>query len=208
MKWLFRASSLIIASAVLAVGALGLVLWPRSLENEALPVPSGDQEVVWLYAATSPGPWERFIKALDTVVDAHALPSGDLGISLDKRSAFPGETTTIPEVVLSAQGTKGRLRFRWYKLTSDLKTQDWVKTLLDRRPAPLAIIGGSSSDLGIELAESLRQETKERGRLPPRAGYTGCRTLWKQLPPAGNRGLIALCRYSRSVGAGRFLRER
>jgi hypothetical protein len=138
------------------------------LENnaEALPVPSDDQEVVWLYAATSPGPWERFIKALDTVVDTLPRASANLGMSIDKRSAFPGETTTVPEVVLSAQGTKGRLRFRWYKLTSDLKTQDWVKALLERRPAPLAIIGGSSSDLGIELAASLCQEAKERALGP------------------------------------------
>src|SRR5438128_9792613 len=127
MKWLFRPSILVVVSAALALSATALVLWPRPLEDKAAPLPvqDGDQEIVWLYAATSPGPWERFIKGVDTVVERLQIASGDLGIQINKRSAFPSETTAVPEVVLSAQGTKGRLRFRWYKLTSDLKTQDW-----------------------------------------------------------------------------------
>jgi hypothetical protein len=165
MKWFFRPSSLLVVSAALALSAVALVLWPRPVEDKAdpLPVHDGDQEIVWLYAATSPGPWERFIKGVETVVETLPRASGDPVIVIDKQSAFPAETTTVPEVVLSAQGTKGRLRFRWYKLTSDLKTQDWIQALLERRPAPLAIIGGSSSDLGIALAESLHKQTAQRG---------------------------------------------
>jgi hypothetical protein len=37
------------------------------------------------------------------------------------------------------------LVFRWYKFTGDWNTQEWVEALLERRPPPLAIIGGSSS---------------------------------------------------------------
>jgi hypothetical protein len=164
MKWLFRPSLLVVVSAALALSAMALVLWPRPLEDKAAPlsVQDGDQEIVWLYAATSPGPWERFIKGVDTVVERLQSASSDLGMEIDKRSAFPAETTTVPEVVLSAKRTMGRLRFRWYKLTSDLKTQDWVQALLERRPPPLAIIGGSSSDLGIELAQSLKDEAMLR----------------------------------------------
>src|SRR5262249_58121664 len=50
----------------------------------------------------------------------------------------------------------------WYKLTSDLKTQDWVTALLQRQPPPLAIIGGSSSDLAIDLARHLEAEASRQ----------------------------------------------
>src|SRR5436190_1329205 len=59
-------------------------------------------------------------------------------------------------LVLLAEG--GRLVFRWYKLTSDWKARDWVEALLKRRPPPLAIIGGSSSDAARELAWQLRRQ--------------------------------------------------
>src|SRR5260370_29266313 len=164
MKWLFRPSILVLLSAALAVGAMALVLWPRALDDRAAPlaVLDGDQEIVWLYTATSYGPWERFIKGVETVVERLQLTSSDLGIEIDKQSAFPEETTAVPEVALSSKRTRARLRFRWYKLTSNLKTQDWVKALLERRPAPLAIIGGNSSDLGIRLAQSLKREAEQQ----------------------------------------------
>src|SRR5206468_2027752 len=69
--------------------------------------------------------------------------------------AFPTQTTAIPEVSVSLRGGSNRLQFRWYKLTSNLKSRDWVDALLKRRPKPLAIIGGNSSDLAIELAHAL-----------------------------------------------------
>jgi hypothetical protein len=168
MKWLFRPSILVIVSAALAASALGLVFWPGRLEDKPIPLPvqDGDQEIVWLYTATSQGPWERFLKGVDTAVKGLQTVSPDLDLEIDKQGAFPVETTAVPEVVVTARGTKGRLRFRWYKLTSDQKTPDWVNALLERRPPPLAIIGGSSSDLGIELACSLQGET-ERRRLGP-----------------------------------------
>src|SRR5579871_467943 len=164
MKWLFRPSILVLLSAGLALSATALVLWPKPLEDRALPlaVPEGDQEIAWLYTATSYGPWERFIKGLETVVERLHGTAPDLGIETHRQSAFPAETTAVPEVVLSSKRVAGGLRFRWYKLTSNQKTRDWVKALLERRPAPLAIIGGSSSDLGIDLARCLQRETADR----------------------------------------------
>jgi hypothetical protein len=163
MRWLFRPSSLVVVSAALALSAMALVVWPRQLGNKAaaLAVEDGDQEIVWLYAATSPANWERFVRGVRTVVEKLQKDSPQLGIELNEQDAFPAETTAVPEVVLSANGVQGKLRFRWYKLTSDQKTPDWVKGLLERRPPPLAIIGGSSSDLGLDLARSLKREAEQ-----------------------------------------------
>lgn len=178
MKWLFRPSMLVVVSAALALSAMALVFWPRPLENKAAPLPvqDGDQEIVWLYAATSPANWERFVRGVETVVDRLRQDMPELGIELHKRDAFPAETTTVPEAVVSAKETRGQLRFRWYKLTSDQKTDDWVKALLERRPPPLALIGGSSSDLGIELARSL-QAGAEQHRLRSPVGHDADRAI-------------------------------
>ena len=164
MNWLFRPSILAIVSAGLALSAMALVLWPRTSDNRALPLPlaEGDQEIVWLYAATNAAPWERFVTAVDKAVQRLHAEHGELALEMDARNAFPRQTTGISELALSVKGKKGRLWFRWYKLTSDLKTQDWVKALLQRQPAPLAILGGSSSDLAIELAHSLAEEVAQR----------------------------------------------
>jgi hypothetical protein len=74
--------------------------------------------------------------------------------------AHPPKSTDVPEVTLEWAGSPCRLVFRWYKLTSNWKTADWVEALLrpDRRP-PLAIIGGSSSESARELAFQLQRRT-------------------------------------------------
>jgi hypothetical protein len=164
MSWLFRSSTLVLVSVVLALSAATVMLWPGAPANRAMaqPVQEGDQEIVWLYAATNTAPWERFVTAVSRTV--HRLHSADIipGLELDAQNAFPKQTTTVPELALSIKGRKGKLWFRWYKLTGDQKTADWVRALLSRRPVPVAIIGGSSSDLAIELARELHEETSRQ----------------------------------------------
>ncbi len=160
MRWLLRPYILVLVSAALVLSAAALVLWPRTPENKAIPQPveKGDQEIVWLYAATNAAPWERFVTAIKTAKHRLEADHPELALQVDDQNAFPPQTTAVPELSLAVRGIKGRLWFRWYKLTSDLKTQDWVRALLDRRPPPLAIIGGGSSDLAIDLAHSLKDE--------------------------------------------------
>jgi hypothetical protein len=79
----------------------------------------------------------------------------------DVNAAFPKQTTAVPEVSLAWSGPGPRFVFRWYKLTGDWKTRDWIEALLKRDPPPLAIIGGSSSDNARELATHLNQLTRE-----------------------------------------------
>jgi hypothetical protein len=153
MRRLFRLSILVVLLAALVLGAAALGLWPWPGDSLPRPeaVPSGDREVAWLYSATSASTWERFVTAAQ---NAAARP--DLGLSVDSSRAFPPQTTAVPEVALSVRGGSGRLLLRWYKLTSDWKTDKWVQALGRRQPPPLAVIGGSSSDPAIELAKCLQ----------------------------------------------------
>ncbi len=162
MHWLIRPWLLVVLSLVLVLGVAAVVLWPWAADTgpHPLPVADGEQEIVWLYSATSASSWERFVTAVQT---AAARP--DLGLTVERDRAFPVETTAVPELAVSARGSSGRLVFRWYKLTSDWKTENWVRALAQRSPPPLAIIGGSASDPAIELANCLQDR-----RAVPAAG--------------------------------------
>jgi hypothetical protein len=155
MRWLLRPAILVVLSAALVLGATALALWPWGADSRPhpQPVPAGDQEVAWLYSATNAAAWERFVTAVQT-----AAGRADLKLTVETSRAFPPETTAVPELALSAQGARSRLLFRWYKLTSDWKTGEWVHVLSQRQPPPLAIIGGSSSDPAIELANCLAEQ--------------------------------------------------
>jgi hypothetical protein len=155
MKRLFRPSMLVMLSAGLAGAAAALVLWPRDADQaQPLPVGVGDQEVVWLNHATNIRDWERFVSAF-----RWAKPDG-LEVEVDASKAFPRETTEVPELRVTIAGRPGRLLFRWYKLTGDLRTRDWVRALLKRDPPPLAIIGGSSSSSALALARTLKEQAR------------------------------------------------
>src|SRR5437667_12910415 len=129
MKWLFRPSSLVLVSVALTLGAAAVVLWPRAPDKKPTPQPvaEGDQEIVWLYAATNAAAWERFVTAVSLA--AHRLQNDqpELGLHVNTENAFPLNTTAVPELSIAFAFRKGRLWFRWYKLTSDQKTPDWVR---------------------------------------------------------------------------------
>jgi hypothetical protein len=159
MKWLLRPSLLIVASTAFVVGAVAVALrtGPTLTRPAPLPVADGDAEVVWLYAATNPAAWERFVAAVRHAPEALRKDHPDVRAEVDPAAAFPQQTTAVPEVALSFGPGQGRLVFRWYKLTSDWSTRDWVEALLKRAPPPLAVIGGSSSDGARDLAWQFQQ---------------------------------------------------
>jgi hypothetical protein len=160
MNGMLRPSGLIMLSAALALGAIGVVFWPVSsgYRSVPLPVPMGDQEIAWLYQATDSIAWERFVTAAQTVVKKQAA---DLALTVDMTAAFPEQTTSVPEIVVSQANSSHRLHIRWYKLTSDQKVADWVEDLTSRDPPPLAIIGGDTSDVAIDLARHMRDASAQ-----------------------------------------------
>jgi hypothetical protein len=162
MKWLFRPSMLILLSVLLAAGAAALVLWSPPPEIRAAPLRDNESEIVWLYPATSDSSWERFVSAVSRAASQLSAVSPGLQVRIDDNT-FPRHTTGHPELSVTVRSGSQRLVFRWYKLTSDQKTAQWVAALLDgsRRP-PLAIIGGNSSDQAKEIALALKGEVQRR----------------------------------------------
>jgi hypothetical protein len=162
MKWLFRPLLLLLVALALAVYAAWLLYRTPSgdMRTEPKDVPSGDQEIAFLYQATNGSTWERFVTAVSAA--AKRLRNKDFpDLTVDDANAFPQQTYVVPEVSLRVRPGAGRLLFRWYKLTSTQKTGDWVEALLKRSPPPLAVIGGNTSDAANELATSLRDAPKK-----------------------------------------------
>src|SRR5437588_12752361 len=117
MKWLFRPSLLVLASAALAMVAAVVVLSGRVTEAwpEPRAVREGEQEIVWLYAATNATAWERFVTAVRKAAEQLQEEHPDMAVHIDANT-FPGQTTAVPELALSVRQDATRLVFRWYKL--------------------------------------------------------------------------------------------
>lgn len=155
MGWLLRPGAVIGVSMTLVLVAGAVLLWPgdASADRAALkPLAEADREVVWLNPATSGAAWERFVAGVRRL----CADRPELGVALvPGAEPFPGETTTVPELALARTGAPGRIWFRWYKLTADLGPAEWVRAFARRRPAPVAVIGGGSSDRARDLAREL-----------------------------------------------------
>lgn len=156
MSRVMRATLLIGAWGGLMSLALVFVVGPswlgRGSSASPRPVLAGDAEVVWMNAATNVVGWERFVAAIRRLEKNEKL-----GLAIvDDSNAFPEQTTAMPELAVTLAGHRGRIWFRWYKLTGDIGTSHWVDALLRRDPPPLAIIGGGSSDRARDLANDLQ----------------------------------------------------
>lgn len=126
-----------------------------------LSVPAGDQEMAWIHTTTNANTWERFVTGI--VRTQTVVP----GLKVDDSRAFLDSTTETPELVLSSDGHAGKLHIRWYKLQNEIGAANWVQALAARTPAPLAVIGGGSTDRALDLAYAMAAQTEWKGDRPP-----------------------------------------
>jgi hypothetical protein len=157
MRRILTTVVIVLLGVAVAVGVREVV---RQKPATPSPVPAGDYEIAWIHTTTNPQTWERL------VAGCHELTREFPGVQVDDSRAFLDQTAAVPEVVFTVPGRADRLRIRWYKLSSDVNTADWVRALAKRTPAPLAFMGGSSSDRAIELAQALNDQADWKGARP------------------------------------------
>ena len=142
-----------------ALGGFGLFGTPRASRPKT--VPHGDQEIAYILPATSGSSWERFVAGVQRVKKRWP------GLLVDDSNAFPEQSAAVPEVSLGFSGSPGRLWIRWYKMSSDAGIDKWVAELAQRDPAPLAVIGGGTSDRARDLAMAMQAKRETwRGSAP------------------------------------------
>jgi hypothetical protein len=148
---------LLLVAGLLAVGVVAARLdWLRAGPTGAtpLPVPPGDEEIAWLHNPTSYESWENFVSGVKRAEMESA--SGPSGLEVNVSGAYPDRTTAVPEIIINRRGYSGSVRIRWYKVTDEASQEAWVKALAARDRAPIAILGGWSSDRAKELADAMR----------------------------------------------------
>ncbi len=147
---------------VLIGGGISLALrsqfQPKAARVSA--VPDGDVEIAWIHTTTSAQTWERFVAGVHEA--ARQTPDMDV----DDSAAFLDQTAAVPEVTVGFRGRPNRIRIRWYKLSGEVGTREWVSRLAERDPPPVAFVGGGSSDRAIELAKALRDQETWKGPKP------------------------------------------
>jgi hypothetical protein len=161
LRWPLLVFLLCLPIIVLASGVRLPWLSDPTVTASPLPVPSGDQEIAWIHTTTNATTWERFVTGV--MRTQMTIP----GLHVDDSRAFLDSTTATPELVLSKDGFAGRLRIRWYKLQNEVITADWVRALANRTPAPIAVIGGGSTDRALDLARAMAAQADWRGDRPP-----------------------------------------
>lgn len=160
LKWVFRPTVLIVFSILLVAAAMAVVVpFEGAARPQPLPLRPGEQEIAWLYPATSTSQWERLAKAVEQARDRLKTRFPGLDWAHDSTG---GPAHAAPSVSLKWPG--GRLVFRWYKLTSQWTPRDWVEALQARDPPPLAIIGGNNSFWARALAVEM---SRAAGEDPP-----------------------------------------
>jgi len=164
----FRWPALILAACLIgaAVGVAAWAAWvrPASRLPEPRPVPSGDQEIAWLHNTTGGDTWALFVIGLKRLEMPFRGEPG--GLTVDDARAFPEQSTAVPELVVTRAGFAGKLRVRWYKVSAESTVDGWVRALAARDPAPLAVVGGATSDRAQELARALARAETWHGDRP------------------------------------------
>ncbi|WP_020471175.1 hypothetical protein [Zavarzinella formosa] len=153
-----------IAVVILMLVGAGIALGLRSQfqprVGKVSPVPAGDVELAWIHTTTNAQTWERFVAGVHEA--ARQLPD----MEVDDSAAFLDQTVSVPEVSIGFRDQPNRIRIRWYKISSEVSTREWVAKLAERDPPPLAFIGGGSSDRAIELAKALHDQEEWKGSKP------------------------------------------
>ncbi len=136
--------------------------WMTEAKPKATPlaVAANEIEFAWIHTTTNATTWERFISGLMRL--RRTMPD----LKIDDSKAFLDSTTAIPEILITRDGHPTTIRIRWYKLQNEVTTQDWITALSQRTPAPVAIIGGGSTDRAIDLTRAMAKTTTWEGDAP------------------------------------------
>ena len=128
-----------------------------SSQASVRPVPPGHQEIAWIAPATSGDGWERLVAALTLLQERGSKPAGGAALRLDLDKAFLDLSADVPEIALTLDGSAATsLWVRWYKLSGENNSRQWIANLQKRDTPPLAIVGGDTSDRALALAEALK----------------------------------------------------
>lgn len=157
-RWLLMGVLLVILGMALYQTLLWLGVWGYANESQVKALDDDDQEIALIEPATNVDDWGRIVTALRLIErDWRTLNPALPALHVELAGAFPRLTAEVPEIVIGlGESAHRRLRLRWYKISGEHDADSWVRKLHARARAPLAVIGGGTSDRAVRLAGALQ----------------------------------------------------
>lgn len=156
LRYALLTSLIVIIVVAVYQSVIWLGIWGTVGGSPVKPLLDGDQEIALIEPATSTDEWGRLVTALKLLeLDWPKINPKLPALRIDLDAAFPQRTAEVPEITFALGDVPQRLRLRWYKITGEHDSASWVGKLNARNRAPLAIIGGGTSDRAAKLAANL-----------------------------------------------------
>jgi len=154
---------------IIAVLMLLLIWRNQSLfnfkETELTPT---QREIAWVYPASYSSAWERLISS-GQILSTH--PNEFLSkVRIETGSqTFPDLTASVPFFKITHPDSNLSIIVKWYKISSDMQYENWMKNFFSRKIFPTVIVGGATTDDAFGLAQALTKESKNiaQEKLPP-----------------------------------------
>lgn len=158
IRWVLVAGLIAVLVIAIQQTLMWAGIWGNLNDSQVKPLSEGEQEIALIELATSTDDWSRIVTAAQLLERNWSTVNPTLPrLNVALNDAFPQLTAAVPEIVFSfGTSPKQNVRLRWYKISGEHDAASWVKKLSERKPPPLAILGGGTSDRAIKLAEALR----------------------------------------------------
>lgn len=140
--------------------SLGLVLFllfwwnPSVFKSKEEELSANQKEIAWVYPASYSSAWERLVSSgkllanhPDTFLSKVKFETGS--------QTFPELTASVPYFKISHPDSSLTIVVKWYKISSDMKYENWMEKLFSRTIIPSAIVGGPTTDDAMAIVQAI-----------------------------------------------------
>lgn len=146
-----------------------LFLWNSFLfKRKGGELDANQKEIAWVYPASYSSAWERLVSSGKLLANH---PDSFLSkVKFETGSqTFPELTASVPFFKISHPDSALTVVVKWYKISSDMKYEDWIGKLLSRNIIPSAIVAGPTTDDAMAIVQAVSKVAAkiDVGKAPP-----------------------------------------
>ncbi|MEI7852849.1 MAG: hypothetical protein WCJ06_04025 [Planctomycetota bacterium] len=127
-----------------------------------------EKEIAWIYPASYSSAWERLVSSGKLLANHPDPFLAKVKFELGSQT-FPELTASVPFFKISHPNSKLVIVVKWYKISSDMKYEDWVEKLFSRSIIPSAIVAGPTTDDAMAIVQAVAKVVAKVnvGKAPP-----------------------------------------
>ncbi|MFZ4609523.1 MAG: hypothetical protein ACOYNM_06900 [Gemmataceae bacterium] len=145
-----------------------LFLWNPYLFKQKEELEPNEKEIAWIYPASYSSAWERLVSSGKLLANHPDPFLAKVKFELGSHT-FPELTASVPFFKISHPNSKLTIVVKWYKISSDMKYEDWVEKLFSRSIIPSAIVAGPTTDDAMAIVQAVAKVAAKVnvGKAPP-----------------------------------------